>query len=81
MTELLTALVHIWTFEWFDSQEGEYTECSYYLLSDRREDAIIEFNKDENVLEFTLTLEDTIPMDKFTERTCLPLDIIIDKDG
>ena len=75
----MTQTVHVWTFEWFDSKEEEYTECSYYLLSDRREDAIIEFNKDEKVLDFTLVLEDTVPMTDFEDKYCLPLDMILDR--
>ena len=60
-------MINVWNFDFYDSVEEEWTDCQYYLRSDRREDAVREFQQDYPTYEFTCTLEDTVTVEEIAE--------------
>ena len=65
-------MIYVWNFDYYSATEEEYTECQYYMRSDKREDAIAEFVKDEGPsCEYTCTLEDTVTLEELESKYCL----------
>lgn len=71
-------MINVWNFDFYDSVEEEWTDCQYYLRSDRREDAVREFQQDYPTAEFTCKLEATVTVQELEERYCVGEWIVLD---